>query len=90
MEVFINDSTAQAVIVGLSGLTGNLFTSLLLIVFLLIVVCIVLRIQIEWIAIFLLPLLLTLWAYDASFIALGGTFLIYLGLVLAKNFFIRT
>jgi len=39
----------------------------------------------EWTAIFIMPLLLTLMAFDAAFYPAGGVFLIYLGFVIATN-----
>lgn len=87
---FMNFSgSAYTIMEGMSGLTGDMFTSLLLMLFILFLICLAFRIPIEFISVLLLPFLLTLWAYDGSFTVVGGIFLIYLAVVLTKNFITR-
>ena len=90
MAFLINQTgTTLAIIAGLEGLTGNMFTSLLLIVAFLFLICMAFRIPLEFTAIIILPLILTLWAYDAAWTSLGGLLLIYLSVLLMKNFVLK-
>lgn len=73
------------VIVGLNGITGSLFLTLLVILILLIIAALALRIPLEAISVIYLPLLITLTAYTSEFLALFGCFLIYAGIIIAKN-----
>lgn len=83
---FINTSgTFWTIINQGNNATGSLFITLLLIVFFVMVVCLLLRLPLEFSAIFVMPLLLVCMAYMADFYAIGGVFLIYLGVLLAKN-----
>ena len=68
-------------------MTGSFFLTLLMIVILIMAAFAVLGLDIEWSTILILPLLLTLMAYDAAFYSVGGVFLLYAGFILAKNFF---
>ena len=72
-----------------ADITGSLFLTLLGVVMLLLLLCFLFRLPIEFSAILVLPLLLGLMAYMQEFVAIGGVFLIYLGIVLGKNFFFR-
>lgn len=67
--------------------TGSLFVTLLLIIFVILILCAVLRIPMELSAILIMPLLLVLMAYSGDFFAVGGVVLLYLGVLLARNFF---
>lgn len=68
-------------------MTGSLFATLLLIVLMLIIFCVVLRIPIEFSSIFVLPFLIVVTAYESAFLSVAGVFFIYVGLILANNFF---
>lgn len=65
--------------------TGSDYLTVLLIIFLLILIGIILRMNIELIAILMTPLILVLMAYDTQFMVLGIIFLIFLGIIVAKN-----
>ena len=71
------------------NVTGDLFTTLLTIVILITILAISLRIPLEFTSILILPLLITIMAYSGQFIQIGGVILIYLALILAKNFFFK-
>ena len=71
------------------NVTGSLFLTLLGMVLILMLIAVILRIPIEFSAIFIMPLLLVLMAYTSDFFALGGVFLIYIGILMAKNFFFK-
>ena len=80
-----------SVLAGLTnGVTGSFFLTLLIISLLLMMIALGMRIPIEITAIILLPLHLGLLAcLGTDFLAITGTILIYLGIVLGKNFFFR-
>ena len=89
--MFINETGSLGLIVNYATLevTGSLFLTLLGVVMILLLLCFLLRIPIEFSAILILPLMLGLMSYFQEFVAIGGVFLIYLGIVLGKNFFFR-
>lgn len=89
MVIFNESSTIGVVVVGVTSVTGNLFLSLLLIVFMLLIMALALRLDLEWSVILVYPLLLTLMSYDASFMPALGVFAIYTGIILSKNIFFR-
>jgi len=69
--------------------TGSIFLTLLGIVIGLMVLCMLLRLPMEFTAILVLPLLLGCASYYSEFTAILGVFLIYLGVIVGKNFFFR-
>ena len=91
MPDFLNSTgTAYAILEGLTNdVTGSLFMSLLMIVFLILAFSLAFRIPMEYTAIFILPILIVSMAYFQQFLAIGGVILIYLGVVMAKNFFFK-
>lgn len=89
--VFFNESGfVGTVIIGITNnVTGSIFLTLLLIVLLLLVAAALFRLSIEWTAIIIMPLLLVLMSYEGLFLPVGGVFLIYLAILLGKNFFFK-
>lgn len=89
--MFINETGTIGVIVqyATDTVTGSLFLTLLGIVIGLLVLCMLFRMPIEFSAIFVLPILLVGMAYFQEFVAIGGVTLIYLGIILGKNFFFK-
>lgn len=87
--MLINESgIAGQVIIDLNtNVTGSTFLSLLMIVFILLILFLLLRVPLEFSAIFILPMLIIFGSIDGSFSATLGVFLIYLGILLGKNFF---
>lgn len=75
----------ETMLVLMSEWTGSLFLSLLLIVLVILVIGLAFPLPLEWTAVFILPLLLTLMAFDASFYPAGGVMLLYLAFVIASN-----
>lgn len=67
--------------------TGSLFLTLLIVVILVMVAFAVLGLGVEWSVILIMPLMLSLMAYDATFYPAGGAMLLYLAFLLAKNIF---
>ena len=84
--VFIDTtSVIYPVYTGLIDITGSVFLTLLMIVILFVLVSFIFRIPSEFTAIFILPMLLSILAYESEFMAVGGVILIYLGYLLGKN-----
>lgn len=89
--MLINHTGTVGVIVNYATteITGSLFITLLAIVLGVLLLCLLLRIPFEFSAIIILPLLIGLMSYMDGFRAVGGVFLIYLGVILGKNFFFK-
>lgn len=91
-DIFINTSGVLGNITGevTQNLTGNVYLTLFMILMLVIIIALIFRLPFDLIAVFLVPLLLILWAYQSgSFLLIGGLFFIYLAIMVAKNWFIR-
>ena len=86
---FNSTGTIGGILLGWDALTGSRFLTLLIIVILIMVAFAVLGLGIEASAIIILPLMLGLMAVEGGFYTIGGIILIYLGIVLAKNFFFK-
>lgn len=85
---FMNMSQEFGIIITNMGqTTGSLFITLLGVVAFVCFLALVFRIQLEYTAVLILPLLLSCMAYYSEFLAVGGVILIYLGIILAKHFF---
>lgn len=72
-----------------SNVTGSLFLTLLFVVILLLAICALFRIPMEFTAIFVLPFLLAVMTDMGEFLGVGGVFLIYLGILVAKNLWFK-
>jgi len=68
------------------NITGSLFLTLLLIFIAIMMMFMMLRMPIEYSIILNTPLMLIMMAYSSEFIAVGGAFLMYMGLLLGKYF----
>lgn len=88
---FINATETIGVMITTASndVTGSLFLTLFGIVIAIVFLCFLLRIPMEFSAILVLPLLLGLMAYMQEFVTIGGIILIYLGVILGKNFFFK-
>lgn len=85
--VFVdNNGTSMFLLSSINEITGSLFITLFFIVLVLIVMALILRIPIEFTAILVLPFLISVSAYESSFMSVTGVFLIYIALLLANNF----
>jgi hypothetical protein len=73
-------------IIGLSSITGSIFISLLIIMILLIAIAFMLRIPLEFVAVFLLPLCIGFVVISGEFLSILIVILIYAGIIIAKNF----
>jgi hypothetical protein len=86
MALFLNETgTIGTVIIGLDGITGSLFLTLLAIMIILVILALALRIPLEVTSIIFLPFLITVTAYTREFLAVFGIFLIYGAILIAKN-----
>lgn len=80
-----------AVVSGLTGsVTGSYFLSLLMIVLLFMTIVVAFRMPVEISAVLVLPLLIALLACDGDWMSITGVTLIYLGILVGKNFFFRS
>jgi len=91
VELFLNETGFVGdILTGLTNnVTGSLFLTLLMIMLFFILMTLLFRFPIEFSLVLLLPLFLGFMAATSDFLALGGVVLIYLGIVFAKNFFIK-
>jgi len=80
---------AESIILQMNSWTGSEFISLLMIVICIIVLGLAFPLPLEWTAIFIMPLLLLMMASSASFYPAGAVFLLYLALIMGKNFIFR-
>lgn len=89
-SIFINHTGTIGIIYDAvnNNITGSEFITLLGLVMLFIIFFTMFRIPLELTAIFVLPMLLIFMAYSGNFFAIGGVFLIYLGMLVARNYFI--
>lgn len=87
--MFINQSgTIYTILNAITyNVTGDIFTTFLLIMLCLLFLGLALRIPLEFTSLLILPLLLIIMAYSGQYIQIGGIIVIYLSIVLAKNFF---
>ena len=91
VTAFINDTGTIGIIynAATTNITGSEFLTLLGLIVLIIIFFTMFRIPMEMTAIFVLPLMLIFMAYSNNFFAIGGVFLIYLGFLVARNYFIN-
>lgn len=88
-EVLLNPNNASLVSKMLctssSTITGSMFLSLFLLFVILLAICIMFGIPMEFSGVILLPFVLVCMTYYSEFIGTGGIILIYLTFVIAKN-----
>jgi hypothetical protein len=82
---FTTGGTIETAVLGMSNWTGSVFLSILMIVIVMMVLGLAFPLPLEWTAIFIMPLLLGLMAYDSMFYQSGGVFLLYLSFILGQN-----
>lgn len=71
-----------------NNVTGDIFLSLFMIMFLIFMFFVALRIPIELTAVIMLPLLITFMAYaGGNWLPVAGIFLLYLAILFARFFF---
>jgi len=89
--VFINDTTTTGIILNYLtyNVTGDLFTTLLLILIGIIAFALTFRIPLEFTAPIILPMLIVFMAFTGQFLAIGGIMLIFIAVLFAKMFFIN-
>lgn len=88
---FINESGSVGIIVTYmtNNITGSLFLTMMMAVIVLICICFLFRLPIELSAIVVLPMLLVIMTEVGDFLAVGGVFLIYAGILFAKNLWLK-
>ena len=89
--VFLNDSGIIAGILtsGTLNVTGSIFLTLLFILLFLILIGIFFGIPLEFIAILIIPICIGTGAYYSIFLAPFGIILIYLSIIVAKNWLLN-
>ena len=85
MGLVADNGTSLYLLTAMTEVTGSLFLTLFMLVLLLIVIALMFRIPIEFTALLVLPFLITVTAYESSFMSVAGVFLIYVALLLANN-----
>lgn len=70
-----------------TNVTGSLFLTLLLLVFLIMGFALAFRIPVEFTVILIFPLLVGFAAYSSAFMPVTAVGIIYLAVLIAKNFF---
>lgn len=73
------------IIAGMNGITGSLFVTLLILSLLVMALCLTFSFPLEYTIILILPLHIGIMAYSGEWLAVSGSFLIYLGILFAKN-----
>lgn len=89
---FVNASgvIGQMLSQGSTNLTGDLFSTIMLIFLILLVVAVAFRMTFEFIVIIFMPMIIILMAYYSEWYVVGGAFLIFLAVLFARNFFIQS
>ena len=88
MPMIINTTdTLGYSIWGLNSITGSWYITLLIIFVLIIAFALVLRIPLEFTAILVLPLTITFAVASGNFVSVLIVILMYLGVILGRNFF---
>jgi hypothetical protein len=91
MALFINTTETIGIILGSASTTttGSLFGALLLVMIILIAMAFMFNIPLEFTAVLFLPLVLGCMAFYSQFLATGGVFLIYVSIIITKNFIFK-
>lgn len=91
MVLFINQTGTLGIIFNYAttNITGSPFLTLLFLTLIIMAFFMAFRLPVEASSLFILPMLLVYMSFFSEFIAVGGVFLIYIALILAKNFFIK-
>lgn len=91
MALFINTTETIGIVLGQGTITttGSLFITLLIVILLLLAIAIMFQIRLEYTAILILPLVLSYMSFYGDWIATGTVLLIYISILITKNFFIK-
>lgn len=91
MALFINETEIIGVIIGQAASTtfGSMFLALLSIYLILIALALMFGIKMEYTMILAFPLMLAYMSRYSEFLSIGAATLIYLSLILTKNFIIK-
>jgi hypothetical protein len=86
---FNETGVIYGILQGWTAQTGSMFLTLFIILLLIMIAFAITGLGIEASAIIILPLMLGLMAAYSAFYTIGGILLIYLGIILAKNYFFK-
>lgn len=89
--VFINASSSLGMVLANASttITGDIVGTVMIVLFILLAICMMFGIPFEITATILLPFCIVISAYYINFWGVLAIFLLYLGSILAKNFFFR-
>jgi len=89
--MFINwtGTIGKILIAGTEGVTGSLFSTLLLIMIFIFIICMMFSIALEYTAILILPLCLACASYYSNFVAPLTVILIYISFIITKNWIFK-
>ena len=88
MTLYNPTSGIGQVISSAMGVTGSVFLTLFFLSMLIMALILICKIPLELSMIFILPLHLVILSYYGDWLSVAGSFLIYSGIILAKNFLI--
>ena len=88
---FINGSNFLGGVIGSAAQNtfGDVFTTLLVLLIILLAFCMMFRIPLEWASILIFPLLISFAAYYSAFVAPLLVALIYLSAIVTKNWWFK-
>lgn len=91
MVLFLNTTETIGIILGNASTytTGSMFMTMLVILILIMATAILFGIRLEFTSILVLPLLLTYMAFYKEFMVIGTVIILYLSIILTKNFIFR-
>jgi len=91
MVFFINETGIIGIVLasGAQTVTGDIVSALMLVFIMLIAICLMFNIPLEFTVVILLPLALSMASYYSNFMSLLIVMLIYLATLLAKNWLFK-
>ena len=91
MAIFINTTESIGIILagGTQTLTGSIIATLFLVLAFIFVLCIMFNIPLEFSAVLIFPLIISMAAFYSQFLILVVGFGIYFSIIIAKNFIFR-
>jgi len=88
---FLNCSQVIGQVIGemTYSTTGSLFLTFLFLMLFFVAIAMLFQIRLEYTAIVIMPLLLAFMSYYQEFIGIGAVILIYLAIIITKNFIVK-
>lgn len=91
MSLLINQTGTIGVIYNAVNynVTGSEFLTMLLLILLCILFVALFRMPLEMSAFLVMPMLIVMMSFNSNLLAVGGAALVYIGVLIAKNWFLR-